>query len=296
MGSLGGHVIPAIFFLVYGIWWSIATVWVYLSDKYNLKNKGVYDKGNLMRKSYIPVPYLPRWPIEPVLKIIFPAMGIIMEVFFAAHWNKDHTHQRIVAGVWSMYKDDGSFAVLVKLHHITMHCCFIVSGIVDLCSLCINYPKRLTRLLLTLAFLVEFFVFYYHTQGDQDRSQVEVLLHELLLVSIGMCAVFTGLRLWRVKDELINGGLAIGLTLQGTWLIEIGVVVFGPNKWNDEHNNYMFLVACFVWHFMAILMGLLLMLSCTEYAVHCYVKRRRIYELLNNAEEKEKLQTIEINL
>ena len=33
------------------------------------------------------------------------------------------------------------------------------------------------------------------------------------------------------SNILINGGLALDITLQGTWLIEIGAVIFGLVEW-----------------------------------------------------------------
>ena len=287
-GSLGGHIVPAVFFLIYGIWWIIATFWLYLSQKYNLKIKqrGFFDIENISKKSYIPLCLLPLWPIEPVLKIIFPSMGIIMEAFFRVRPNDTEHDQHYETGVWSMYNSDGSFAMLVKLHHITMHLCFIVSGIVDLLSLCSRYPKHTSKLFLALAFFVETFLFYFHIQGDKDRSQLEVLMHELLIFSIGVCVVFAALRMVKSSNILINGGLALGITLQGTWLIEIGVVIFGPVKWKDVHNNYMFIVACFVWHCMSIIVGMFILLTAMEYGVQRYTKKKQVYQLLDKDSEQ----------
>ena len=282
-GSLGGHIVPAIFFLIYGIWWIIATFWLYLSQKYNfkVKQRGFFDVPNIAKKSYIPLCLLPTLPIEPVLKILFPSMGVFMEVFFRVSPNSTEHNQHYEMAVWSMYQSDGSFAMLVKLHHITMHLCFIVSGIVDLLSLCIRYPKHTSKIFLTLAFFVEMFVFYYHAKGDSDRSHLEVLMHELLVLSIGVCTVFAALRMLNSSNILINGGLALGITLQGTWLIEIGAVIFGPVEWKDVHNNYMFIVACFVWHFMCIGVGMFILLTAMQYGVQRYTKKNQTYKLLD---------------
>ena len=287
MGSLGGHVIPALFFLVYGIWWIIGSLWLYLSQKFNfkIKQQGFYDVQSISKKSYIPICLLPMVPIEPILKIIFPSMGITMEIFFSVGNGSTH-NQHYHTGVWSMYQSDGSFTTLVKLHHITMHLCFIISGIVDLLSLCIRYPKHTSKIFLTLAFFVEMFVFYYHAKGDSDRSHLEVLMHELLVLSIGVCTVFAALRMLNSSNILINGGLALGITLQGTWLIEIGAVIFGPVEWKDVHNNYMFIVACFVWHFMCIGVGMFILLTAMHCGVQRYTKKNQLYELLDE-EKKE---------
>ena len=268
MGSLGGHVIPGVFFLLYGGWWILASIWLHVSTIYNLKNRRMGD-DNIKSKSYIPFCCVPRWPIEPVLKIVFPAMGVCMEAFFVTEENG-----HVKAEVWQMYDEHHQFNGLVKLHHMTMHCCFIISGIVDLLSLCIRYPKHTPQLFLALAFLVEFIVFYFHI--DDDRKALDVLVHIFLIFSIACCLMFSLLRMWQATNVLINAGLAVGLTLQGTWLIEIGIVVYGPDKWEGTMNENMFLVACFVWHFMSIIIFMFILYTIMKFAALYYLKKRNL--------------------
>lgn len=281
MGNLGGHVVPGIFFIIYGLWWIIATLWLYLTQKYQVKQqKRFFDAENISKRSYIPLCLLPQWPVEPVLKIFFASLGVFVEEFLTMVPNDDGIGEHVGFKVWSLHNEiDGSFAPQAKLHHITMYSCFMVSGIVDLLSLCIQYPKHTSKLFLTLAFFVEAFVFYYHTKGDHDRSQLEVLMHELLVISIGVCVLFAGLRMVQSSSILINGGLALGITLQGTWFIEVGIVIFGPTKWEDAHNNSMFIVACFMWHFMCIGVGMLILLTVMQWGVQCNTKKET-YQLL----------------
>ena len=255
MGSLGGHVIPGIFFLVYGGWWIFASFWLYLTTtlKINSRQTGKYADVNIKSKSYIPVPGCPRVPIEPILKIIFPTMGIIMGEFFTNSPNEDGT-DHITVVLWSMYNDDGSFKSLVKLHHMTMHLCFIVSGIIDLVSLCIRYPKHTSQLFLSLALLAEGVVFYFHLE---DRDSLDVILHQLLVATIGICFMSAVLRMYCATNLLVNATLALSLTLQGTWLIEIGVILYGPSQWDrNNHNNTMFIIASYIWHLMLIGVGM----------------------------------------
>ena len=282
MGNLGGHVVPGVFFIIYGIWWIIASLWLYLSQNFKVKQRAFYHVQNISKKSYIPICLLPQWPIEPVLKVSFASMGVLVESFLTMVHDADGDGQHIGAIVWSMHNaTNGSFVPLAKLHHITMYSCFVMSGIVDLLSLCIRYPKHTSKIFLALAFFVEMFVFYYHAKGDSDRSHLEVLMHELLVLSIGVCTVFAALRMLNSSNILINGGLALGITLQGTWLIEIGAVIFGPVEWKDVHNNYMFIVACFVWHFMCIGVGMFILLTAMQCGVQRYTKKNQIYELLD---------------
>ena len=80
MDSLAVHVITGVFFLLYGSWWIMTSIWFHISTIYNLKNKTIGD-DNIKSKSYILFWCVPHWKIEPVLKIVFPAMGVCMEAF-----------------------------------------------------------------------------------------------------------------------------------------------------------------------------------------------------------------------
>ena len=267
MGSLGGHVITGVFFLIYGSWWILASIWLHISAKFNLKSRRIGD-DNINSKSYIPFCCAPRWPVEPVLKIFFSTMGVCMEAFFVTEKNG-----HVKAEVWQMYDEHHQFNGLVKLHHITMNCCFIISGIVDLLSLCNQYPKRTSQLFLALAFLVEFIVLYFHI--DDNRHALDILVHIFLIFSVTCCLMFSLLRMWQTTNILINSGLAVGLTLQGTWLIEIGIVVYAK-KWKGTMNENMFLVACFVWHFMSIIIVMFILYTIMQIGVLYYLKKRRL--------------------
>lgn len=255
MGSLIAHVIGGITFLVYGGWWIFASFWLYLTTtlKINSRQTGKYADVNIKSKSYIPVPGCPRVPIEPILKIILGTVQMIIEEFFKNSPNEDGTdHVTVVP--WSMYKDDGSFKGLVKLHHMTVNLCFIASGIIDLVSLCIQYPKHTSQLFLSLALLAEGVLFYFHLE---DRDSLDVILHQLLVAAIGISFISAVLRMYCATNVLVNATLALSLTLQGTWLIEIGVILYGPSQWdNENHNNRMFVMASFIWHLMLIGVGM----------------------------------------
>ena len=231
--------------------------WLYLTTslKLNSRETGKYPDVTIKSKSYIPVPGCSKVPIEPILKIIVPALGILMEIFFSNTAKTPGTNQIVFGRPWSVYNGAGRFNVLVKLQHMTMHSCFIVSGIIDLLSICIKYPKHTSQLFLSLALLVESTIFYFHTDG---RDSLDTLIHQLLTIAIVIGFVSAALRMVCATNLLVNATLGLSLTLQGTWLIEAGVVLYGQTKWErEDHNNNMFVVACFIWHIMIIAVGML---------------------------------------
>ena len=55
------------------------------------------------------------------------------------------------------------------------------------------------------------------------------------------------------SNILINGGLALDITLQGTWVVEIGAVIFGLVKWKDNYVG----------------VGMFIHANCNAVAAHC---------------------------
>ena len=274
MGSLGGHVLPGVFFLVYGLWWIFISIWLYLTTslKLNSRETGKYSDANIKSKSYIPQPFCAKVPIESILKTILPLMGIICEVFI-----KDR-EGHIVTYKFSLYKSDGSFAELVVLQHVTMYSCFALSGIIDLVSLCIQYPKHTSQLFTSLALLAEALLFYFHLGGHDTIDQ---RLHQLLVIAIVIGAVSAALRMLYATNLFVNCTLALSYVLQGTWFIQIGVVLYGgSNLWephNDEgeHRIVMFIIACFIWHVMIIGTGMFIFYTFMMFALkYMYIKTR----------------------
>lgn len=279
MGSLPGHLVDGIFLFIYGVWWLLLSVCHHFSGKYSLKSRKTEDESSKY-KSYIPFLGVPTWPIEPVLKIVFPVLGILIEVFFTADENG-----HVKTQVWQMYNEHHQFNKLTKLHHITMYCCFIVSGIADLVSLRIRFPKHTQQIFFALAFFVEFVVFYFHISIDNSRDSLDVLAHTFLLFSIVACVVFALLRIWLPNKILINMGLAINLTLQGTWFVQTGAVL----KWSGTMKERMFLVACFVWHLMLISVAYFVIYVLLQLCVQCYINRKK--QLSSNGFEAQTLLT-----
>ena len=67
------------------------------------------------------------------------------------------------------------------------------------------------------------------------------------------------------SNILINGELALDITLQGTWVVEIGAVIFGLVEWKDVYNNY-------------VVVGMFIHANCNAVAAHCMHEHRpRVY-------------------
>ena len=313
MGSLGGHVVPGVFFLIYGMEWLLLSFWLQLTTPHKSTINRSSRTGNsssnhtgttplsysefkrdmeLNRKSYIPQPFCRNIPLESFMKFTFSILGILVETFLSVSDGK------VIAHIFHVHDPDGSFSNQSKLHHITMYGTFLLSGVIDLIALFIRIPPSTTKLFLSLAFFIEALLFWFHANG---RDDLNYSVHILLTYVIFSCIMFSALRMWKPNNLFINGGLAFSIILQGTWFIQVGVVLYGNQYWDpSDHNNMMFIIALFSWHIISILCSMIIiyiiMLACWRNSIKYQSKGRRrglrplpLLPVVQDSQEKEKL-------
>jgi hypothetical protein len=81
-GSLGGHVLPGSFFIMWSIWWFVAISgsWIQRAQS----NSGVQQRPQVTRYG---ASHATRVPLEPTLKLIACSIGILGELYFSHHAN-----------------------------------------------------------------------------------------------------------------------------------------------------------------------------------------------------------------
>lgn len=294
MGSFAGHAIPGAFFIVYGSLWCLNFLWYHLKTKSALKASGEGRRKrekassssffefkrdhDLSKKSWIPLVFT-RIPVEPLIKIIAPMLGVIVEAFFDYRTKNGRKH--LVMTVYSVRDSDGGLNDIGKLHHLTMYSSFMLSGIMDLLTLCIRLPRQTSMLFLALSFLVECALFYLHTSSHNELS---VEIHTLLTCSIFACVIFSLLRIFNASNVVINLGLGSSILLQGTWFVQAGYFLYGgfldkPNsklKPSELNHRYvMFVAACFTWHLLFIALWNMVMWIALSACLQVRVLHRR---------------------
>ena len=206
MATFAGHVVPGLIFALCGVYWCFTSIFMYVKTGRHTSNRSKtsdknghslphYDPKRLTLKSWIPNSCLPRVPVEPILKVFIASIGMAEELFVAMD-----EKSRPVLFVYSPYLKNGGLNVQKKFMHTTMYSVLLLSGVVDLLSLCLKLPMPTVVLSLTVHFLLQFAVI--------------------------PCGVLTLLRLYDPTNLMINLGFSTFLTLQGTWLIQIGFLVF----------------------------------------------------------------------
>jgi hypothetical protein len=323
MGSLAGHVIPGVFFLIYGIAWMFLSFWLHLTTSHTKalpSKKGKSSKlqptpsstqsyadykreMELSRKSYIPLPFLRGFPLESLIKGVFSLIGIIVEAFF----DITQTDHKLIFTVVKFKDDDGHFINMNKLHHVTMYACFFLSAVIDFTSLVIRLPKATTKLFISLAFAIEGLLFWFHTSGD---AGLDYGIHLLLILTIIICIAFNSLRMLTPSNILINAGMSFSMNIQGSWFIHLGVIMYGPTSpWSSaEHESLMYAIALFSWHVIIIMSIMLLvyiaMMACFKTSIRHKGRIRQnlsnlpvtLFQEHNKMPEKEKLISEEIEL
>ncbi|XVE68004.1 hypothetical protein DITRI_Ditri09bG0033500 [Diplodiscus trichospermus] len=85
------------------------------------------------------------------------------------------------------------------------------------------WPDSVLELVLLLAFLEEFLLYYLQRK---DTSGIENRYFDLLCVPIAICLVSTMLELSSERSAYSKLGRGIGLILQGTWFVQMGFSFF----------------------------------------------------------------------
>jgi len=272
MATFAGHVIPGLIFAICGVYWSFTSIFMYTRTGHHSSKKSKacskasscpphYIPEKLARKSWIPTPCLSRVPFEPFLKVLITTCGITEELFLALDENK---HPLLF--VYSPFLENGLLNAQGKFMHLTMYSVLLLSGVVDLFSLCLKLPKHLPIVVFSLVFYSESLVFYIH---GADKHEFDAIVHFLLQFAIIPCGIFTLLRLYNPTNLMINIGFASFLTLQGTWLIQIAFLVF-TDKFPllDEgviEITTMFSASIFVWHIVTITVFNIILLLLLQY-------------------------------
>ena len=274
MGSFEGHVIPGIFFVIYGLWWLLNTYVLHFWNRNGSSSSGKVNRAGLRReyeinrRSWLSLPCCPRVHLEPVVKVLLSIIGIIVELLFNVVPDPDHEGQtKIIVKVYlTIHGDDPPVA---KLQHATMYAFFMISGIVDLLSLLVRIPKKTGQLFLSIAFLMEGLLFYFHVD---ERKMLDVRVHYILTLAIFGCAIASLARMYSGTNLFINLSLSFAIIYQGVWFIQAATIMYGRNKasWDWTNHHHSMLVALIgAWHVMMVSVFMLASWSIVHLVLRC---------------------------
>lgn len=265
MGSFTGHIIPGLFFVLFGAWGTFQNWRLYI--------KSFTPGGKSFQCLAHPRVDFKRctFSVEAVLVVFCAVIGIVIELrglFMVKVWGPPG------AGNWQ---------------HATMYLFFGIFG------LFLAFSSVLERLLVyqfdhtkymlgAMAFAVEAILFKFHLSG---RDSLDVVIHTLLVYTVFACAFFTILEMLFNTHVLTSLARNYFMILQGTWFWQVGFILYNPvwprgyDPWDHEDHHQVMLATCmYTWHMGgAFLASLACGLGCAWY----YRKKG----LLNLAAENE---------
>jgi hypothetical protein len=129
-----------------------------------------------------------------------------------------------IISLFNAHSSNDAVGLSLHLQTLPISLLFLIHSIL---SLSLPFlPSNLLNLIITFGFAEEFLLFYLQRK---DPSGVENRYYDLLLVPIAVCVFSTVLELGSYESNIPKLGRGIGLILQGTWFIQIGLSLFSSN-------------------------------------------------------------------
>ena len=277
---------PGSLFMVWGLWWVFITFWTYLRRKLpqgHGQHSSPPSDEVMSRRSWLTQPCCTKVPLEPIIKMLLPCLGVIAETFLNVVDGK-------VMGVqYSIHVENGEFIGLGRLFHITLYSAFVLSGIVDLLSIILKLPKHTSQFFMSFAFFSEAFLFYFHIHG---RNTFNITIHLVLVFISIFCGISSSLRSLNAQNLLTNACFSGGLLMEGTWLVQTGSLLYGPHNWDVEDPSLVHLAAVLaIWHFI----GISVFMMAVFMIMHLIVRRANRYNVqLNGSDVQSELEENEM--
>jgi len=120
-------------------------------------------------------------------------------------------------------------------------------------------PQDIDYMVGCLAFVVEAVLFKFHLHG---RTDMDVLIHTLLLYVVYVNIVVVGLEIRRRNSIVLALARAYSVFLQGTWFWQAGFLLYNPLPgavpWREgDHEQMMVVTMMFTWHMAGVLVVML---------------------------------------
>ncbi|XP_052811512.1 transmembrane protein 45B-like [Mya arenaria] len=228
MGNFPGHALPGSFFIFFGLWWTFHMFYRY----YIALNKNTKFTSSVIFNCPCLCGRFKDWPIEAYFKLMCICIGFFLEIYTG-------------------FSKDWRFVNIGNGQHATMFFFFGLSSVVDIL---LHYkwplPPSMDYVSLFLAITVEFILFKFHLHG---RTDLDVLLHTLLLYAIAASIISVILEMKYKNNIMCALSRAYCTLLQGTWFWQIGWILYPPFKssfrWDeDDHEQMMIATMIFAWH------------------------------------------------
>jgi hypothetical protein len=268
MGSLGGHLVPGSFFIIFSLWWSFVTTLRYFKSKLktpsNNKNYSYrYKSTTTMPCICLPCVRLRRAPTESIIKLAFALIGFLIELIAAFDFKEVNIYQIVnssinivnpVSPTESMQHEHGHehggghahehhkrssdmnnqmtqmtwTFAKGNLQHMTMYSGFALGSVVEIM---LHYNADIPKKLdFAFGFLAFLVEGFLFAAHLHGKAALEIYLHVLLVYAVFACAIFSLLEIYRPHQIIFTYGRILCVILQGTWFYQVGFMLYPPTS------------------------------------------------------------------
>jgi hypothetical protein len=224
-GTLIGHVLPGVLFVVWGSWWA-----------YNVCLRCALQTHNHVSFNSKPWYKLPSRRntiaslIEPILKIVLPCIALSMELYLD-HLSEGFQHLYCPKGT----KHEGEFAGdnVNNWQHASSYPAVITSGVVDILSHYVSLPPGVNRAFSAMWIGIMGFLMLVH----EKHEALDKMVHWLLAVAMLIAFFFHVLEVFAKKSPVVSLGKSVSTIFVGAWLIQIGRMMYsGAPEWTKSRS------------------------------------------------------------
>ena len=243
------------------------------SNSESFSESNIKLNEHLQRFTWLPQPCCPRFPLELLLKIVVPIIGLIIEVFLVVKTPPGgRAYVALVDKPFHIWNDDGTLDTegIKKPYHATVYGVVLLSGIVDILVMLVNFPRQTSPLFLFFAFLVEEILFFFHIKG---QTPIEAHIHTVLATIVFACIIFSLVRMFNGANFFINLGLGCSIILLGMWFFQTGYLrnyshqyhlISDVNITTTQSPQVVnmfrwYITACFAWMVIAIATSMIIL-------------------------------------
>ncbi|CAM6105168.1 unnamed protein product [Calypogeia fissa] len=204
MGTFTGHVVPAFFFCVLGLWHLISASVTYLRFP-----------REYCARAWQPLPFVTGRlrSLELYILLVAIPFGIFYEIGISTGFHP------LENGVIPLYR----IATFQHSIVLVMFWVFALLALVSETTQILPLPVEIPFVLLGISFLMEFNIV---ADEAAQNSGLEGKLYLCLLLIIGSCAVCSFLLAWNPRTFYLDFLFGMTLILHGTWLFQIGFSLY----------------------------------------------------------------------
>lgn len=262
-GGWIGHFLPGLLMLIWGTHWCFAIILLYLQSRRS-------GKSYTARAAHCVLSLPKHWPVESIIKLVLPPFAVMAEL----KWAHENQWRNLICDAQTARAGHLVVNQLNNWQHATMYPAYMLSGLIDLAALKLDFPQGTDKVFLASAFLIDGLVMGLHTK----HTPLDKIVHSLLFALLLLIALFVLLEAKYPNNVLVSLGRVAAMLLTGTWFISVAQILYSDSPiWQalnpPDMAPSMFVPVYFCWHVLGVLAALLAVYVGMAQAYEHFVER-----------------------